>query len=135
MNTTLPKCHYRISVKALIYDESGKKFMLLLEKSGKWELPGGGLDWGEGPVDGLRREISEEMDLTVLSVNKNPSYFFTFEHPRGPAANVVYEAKVANYNFVPSDECVDMKFFSPEEIATLDALPNVRKFAEIFTAK
>jgi 8-oxo-dGTP diphosphatase len=44
---TLPGCYYRISVKALILDETRTKFLVVQELDGRWELPGGGLDWDE----------------------------------------------------------------------------------------
>jgi len=36
-----------------------------LTVAGQWFLPGGGLDHGEDPVDGLRREFGEETGLDV----------------------------------------------------------------------
>jgi 8-oxo-dGTP pyrophosphatase MutT (NUDIX family) len=36
-----------------------------LTVAGPWFLPGGGLDHGESPADGLRREFLEETGLTV----------------------------------------------------------------------
>ena len=51
----MPDCHYRVSVKALIVDEHGR-FMLCKDSSGKWELPGGGLDHGEEPKAGLNEK-------------------------------------------------------------------------------
>jgi 8-oxo-dGTP diphosphatase len=37
-----------------------------LTLSGRWFLPGGGVDHGEHPTDALRREIKEESGLTVV---------------------------------------------------------------------
>lgn len=59
-SSNIPNCFYRISIKALILDKDGK-FLLCRESDGRWELPGGGLDHGENPQDGLMREIKEEM--------------------------------------------------------------------------
>jgi 8-oxo-dGTP diphosphatase len=36
-----------------------------LTVAGQWFLPGGGLDHGEHPVDGLRREFDEETGLDI----------------------------------------------------------------------
>ena len=65
MKKQIPNTFYRVSIKGLILDETRTKFLTTLEEGGWWELPGGGLDWGENPIDGLRREIKEEMGLDV----------------------------------------------------------------------
>jgi 8-oxo-dGTP diphosphatase len=33
--------------------------------AGRWTLPGGGVDFGEDPVDGARREVEEETGIRV----------------------------------------------------------------------
>lgn len=60
MNQQIPNCFYRISIKALILDEE-KRFLLVKEDNGLWELPGGGLDFKENPQEGIKREMKEEM--------------------------------------------------------------------------
>ena len=61
------KQHKHIGVYALaIKDDS----VLLIKKArgpytGKWDLPGGSLEFGEVPLDGLAREVLEETGLTL----------------------------------------------------------------------
>jgi len=115
---TVPDCFYRISVKALVLNETRDKFMVVRETNGKWELPGGGLDWGMTPQTDLPREISEEMNLKVISVAKDPCYFFTFPHDRTGTwcANVMYETTLEDLNFTPSRECSEIMFIGPGEL-------------------
>ena len=54
---------YRVAVKALIKNNEGQ-ILLVKEKSDKWDLPGGGLDHGEEPANGLIRELREEIGIS-----------------------------------------------------------------------
>lgn len=130
-------CLYRISVKALVLNEDRTKFLITQEDNGKWELPGGGLDWREDPKTCLTRELQEEMSINVVSVAPNPSYFITVEHLKGHAwvANVLYETVVENLEFKPSNECVAIRFVDLADIKYLDVFPNVLTFAKVFIPK
>lgn len=131
MSTPIPNTFYRISIKALIQDENNK-FLLALEDNGTWELPGGGLDFGETPQECLPRELKEEMGITTISIAKNPSYFLTWKENDMWRSNVIYETKVANLDFKPSEECVDIRFFSADEALTeKSCFQNVYEFAKI----
>lgn len=136
MTLTVPECFYRVSVKAIILNEE-KKFMLVKEDNGLWELPGGGLDFGESPQEGLQREIWEEMGLNTTFIADQPSYFFTCLNHKGVhISNVVYEARLEHERFKPSPECVEIRYFSPDEIfIEKDMYPNVVAFARIVDKK
>ena len=111
--STIPECFYRVSIKALVLNESRDKFLIVQEENKMWELPGGGLDWGMTPQEDLPREISEEMGIEIVSIAKNPSYFITFGSRNDPGswrANVLYETVLKDLNFTASDECIAVKF-------------------------
>lgn len=132
----VPECFYRISVKGLILNDARDKFLICKEPSGVWELPGGGLDWGATPQEDLPREIMEEMGLNVVSVADHPSYFVTDQSiNRGVwFANVVYEVVVADLDFTPSDECIEIRFVDKNDLGDIRVFPSVQKVADMFVA-
>jgi ADP-ribose pyrophosphatase YjhB (NUDIX family) len=121
MEYTIPPCFYRVSVKALIKMEDDKKFLLVLSNNGLWDLPGGGLDWGEKPVKCLKRELKEEMNLETVHVSEKPEYIFTAQHLTNQkwVLYLVHEVKVENMNFTPSTECLEIKFVDKQSISGL----------------
>ena len=57
-----PNTFYRVSLKAIIRDNSGRVLLVKESGSDSWSFPGGGIDHGESELDGLRRELEEEID-------------------------------------------------------------------------
>jgi 8-oxo-dGTP diphosphatase len=127
-------CTYRISVKAVIKDTDGR-ILLLREKDGSWELPGGGLEHGEDPKQALAREIAEETGMTVEWMSDQPDTFWTIHKEVGTPtlkwfAFVIYEAKVSG-EFRPdptSDESQEARFFTNEEAKQLQLHDNVKPY-------
>lgn len=62
----------RIAVSGYILNKRGE--ILLLRRAahdsmpGAWEVPGGGLEFGEKPEDGVKREVKEESGLEVTVI-------------------------------------------------------------------
>lgn len=132
---SIPERFYRVSVKALILNEEGDKFLICKKESGLWEFPGGGLDWGKNPQKELRREIMEEMGVGVVSVSENPSYFVTAQSEPGKGiwvANVLYETELETLDFVSSKECVEITFVNQSTLHALNVFEPVRKVAQLF---
>lgn len=125
-----------MSIKGIVVDEQGR-ILLAREDNGKWEMLGGGLDHGEDPKQCLIREIYEETGLKVTSISERPLYFLTALRLDGITytANVIYEITLENLDFTPSDECQELRFFSPEDMNTVDLFPNAQKLQQLLTSK
>jgi len=48
-------------------------------------------------------------------------------------ANVLYAVKLKDLRFSPSDECVELRFFTVQEAKKINVLPNIERFLEIYT--
>jgi 8-oxo-dGTP diphosphatase len=134
-----PNCFHRVTVKGLFVKDG--KIMLVKEPvalSGKWELPGGGLDFGEDIYAALKREFMEEMGLEVRNIDKRPLYIWTWKYNNRRNMDwyyslvVTYKVELTNLNFKKTEECEDIGFFSKEELQTLDLATQANGLKEFF---
>ena len=61
---------FRVAVKALILDKDNNLLLVRRSKkdkiaAGEWEVPGGRLEIGESPFEGLKRETKEETAIDI----------------------------------------------------------------------
>jgi 8-oxo-dGTP pyrophosphatase MutT (NUDIX family) len=101
-----PHPHQRVAAYAVVLAEVGGARSVLLtsfvrtRRDGWWGLPGGGLDPGEDPVDGVLREVVEETGQVVVDVEPVTvvSAHWTGRAPHGRledfhAVRLVYRAR------------------------------------------
>jgi 8-oxo-dGTP diphosphatase len=129
-------------VIALIKNEQGNSLLqkrvdlLIPTADGKWEFPGGKIDYGESPEDAIKRECMEEIGCEIEVERLLPLVQSTiWERSDGDSQHVlVFCYKVRLISGVPSpkDKKVsDVKWFSAEEIETLDSLSGIKEFIEL----
>ncbi len=109
------------------------------ERDGHWELPGGGLDHGEDPHDGLIREIEEEIGCNVVKISEQPSAFWTINKEVGsPTLKwfgfIAYEAEISG-KLKPNQEegeglevVEEINYFSIKEAQHLKLHDNIKPY-------
>jgi ADP-ribose pyrophosphatase YjhB (NUDIX family) len=137
-SATCPVCGSRYyansapTVGALCEDECGRLMLVrraIEPRKGTWDTPGGFLEEGEAPLDGLRRELREETGLEI-----EPGEFFgalTDLYGDGPEAQFVLSlnwiARILGGTPAPTDDISEIRWFAADELPGEDeiAFPGV----------
>ena len=133
-NDKISNNFYRVSIKALIINED--KILLIQEADGRWELPGGGLNYNETINQALKRELKEEFGATVNKVDKNPIYIWTQEREKkGLKYHCLflgYRVQLKKFKFRESAEAINYGFFNKKEMDKINLHVNLLNFYKIF---
>ncbi len=114
----MEEIRFHITVKGIvIYNDQ----VLILKRVrpssdglGYWEMPGGGLEYGETPHLALIRELKEETGLDIKIIK--PVYTFTAIRPKYQTVGIGFLCIPTNDQVVISDEHTDYKFVSKEDL-------------------
>jgi ADP-ribose pyrophosphatase YjhB (NUDIX family) len=91
---------------------------------GYWDIPGGFLEEGEDPRDGLRRELREETGLEV-----EPERFlgvwmdiYGGDSTAEATLNLYWTARIVGGEAAAADDVSELGWFGPDELPTKDEL-------------
>jgi ADP-ribose pyrophosphatase YjhB (NUDIX family) len=91
---------------------------------GFWDIPGGFLEEGEDPLDGLRRELKEETGLDV-----EPERFLGIWMDRyggdstaEATLNLYWTARVVGGQPAPADDVAELRWFDRDELPGREGL-------------
>jgi 8-oxo-dGTP diphosphatase len=107
------------TVSALVVDDEGR-VLLARRKSepdaGRWDLPGGFLEEGEHPLEGLRRELHEETGVDVEPEEFVGVYMDTYDGRDATSVlNLVWRAKIVSGEEAPADDVSELRWFGRDE--------------------
>lgn len=120
----LPSSFYRVAVKALIFDAKNR-LAVVINDTGKAELPGGGWEHGESFEACLQRELDEEMSAQVRSISPIQfSYRGVSKHGWQALRLVVRAELVSIEQLRPKDpEIRAVRFVTQAEFMALECDP------------
>jgi 8-oxo-dGTP pyrophosphatase MutT (NUDIX family) len=126
-----PPCFYRVSAKAIIVINN--KLLLIREASKRWDLPGGGVEHSEDLDKTLKRELKEELSVTLVSYDKTSTeLWFSYDHDplwERPNLNIVVAVKIVpKPNILSAKKGIECKLFSRNEIIQLPLEKNLEPF-------
>ena len=138
--TGIVRPRYRVAVAAIIFDNQGRILLCkhTYRKFHPWGLPGGGLEYREGPEDGVRREVWEETGLEV-QIEK---LLYAESAPNNQHISLIYLCKIVDGVFQPNYEISQTEFFSmdglpkllPTEQALIERVANILSLSHISSA-
>jgi ADP-ribose pyrophosphatase YjhB (NUDIX family) len=113
--------HSQPTACALVVDDRGR--LLLARRAGepeqgKWDLPGGFLEEGEAPLDGLRRELMEEAGLDVEPLEFVGVWIDRYGSGREApfTLNLYWTARVLAGEPRAADDVSELRWFDPTEL-------------------
>jgi len=111
----------------LVVDEQGR--VLLARRrpepfAGHWDIPGGFLEEGEHPVDGMRRELREETGLEVEPVQFLGTWIDRYggDSTAEATLNMYWTARIVAGEPEPDDDVTELGWFAPNELPAPDEL-------------
>ncbi len=114
----------QIGVKAII-EKDGK--ILLLKRSEKydhlkdaWDIPGGRINFGEDPEEGLKREIEEETGLELQEIKQILDASTVFKNEEKHIVRITYLCTVEDGDHNISNEHTHMEWILKEDVKKLE---------------
>ncbi len=101
--------------------------------SRKWEFPGGKVDPGETPPEGLVREMQEEFGLSVCVVGE-PLCRGSFVHRGTPFQLLAFPIEFQGHPLA-LNEHEEYRWVSPEELSSYDIAPSDQCIVAYLTGK
>jgi len=115
-----------VGVGAIIVNEDGKLFLSkrgkeVRNESGKWEFPGGGVEYGHTLKDTLKREMKEEygIDINIGELLDVCDHIIPDEHQHWVSPSYVCTIVKGEPEILEPHKCDEIAWFSPKEIKKL----------------
>ena len=123
METIFDKQHINIAVDAVVFGYSDRKLYVLLiqqkygSEKGKWALPGGFVKDQESLNQAIKRELSEETNISISYLEQLYTFGAIDRDPRARVVTVAYLGLVnpANFSLKASTDAMSVAWYSIDD--------------------
>jgi ADP-ribose pyrophosphatase YjhB (NUDIX family) len=131
-----PRCgwiHYANPVPAATAVIVDRRRLLLGRRArppyaGAWDLPGGFLEPNEGPLEGLRRELREELGVGVRRATLIGFANDRYGRTGFAVLSVIYRVQLSSHRVRPADDVSALDWFRLADIPYREiAFPGIRR--------
>src|SRR3989344_7059239 len=117
---------FKIGVFAIIIDDDGRVLLCHRRDYDLWNLPGGSLEKGEVPWDGVRREVMEEVGLHVDVERLSGVY----AKPDKDEIVLSFVCKIVGGKMKATDEADRIEYFALENIPSNTSPKQVERISD-----
>jgi ADP-ribose pyrophosphatase YjhB (NUDIX family) len=111
----------KVTAGALVIDDEGR--VLLARRAvepdlGRWDIPGGFLEEGEHPLDGVKRELREETGLDIEPLELLGVWMDTYggDSTAESTLNFYWTARALSGDPHAADDVDQLRWFAPDEL-------------------
>jgi len=122
---------FTVGTFGIIKDEQNRVLLVLRNDYDLWNLPGGGLEKGESPWQGVIREVKEETGYNVRVERLAGIYF-------KPDKNEIvfsFECKIIGGGMTLNTEAKEIKYFLPDQLPKNTSPKQVERIKDLFENK
>jgi 8-oxo-dGTP diphosphatase len=135
-----------VGTGAIIFNEEGKVFLArrgpkARNESGKWDFPGGSVEFGEPCEEAIKREIKEEydFDIEVLELLEVVNHIIPEEKQHWVSPSFIAKKISGTPKNLEPEKCTEIKWadlseINPDEL-TMPSRSNFLKFREKYGLK
>lgn len=124
------QAQFTIGIFGIIFDKQKRVLLCHRRDYDLWNLPGGGLETGESPWDGLKREIKEETGLEVEIIKLGGVY----SKPDKNEVVLSFVCKVISGSLTLNDEADKIEYFDVANIPKNTSQKQVERIKDVLNS-